>query len=121
MAEHARSRVGTDGQYLDYDLYQQAGADFWRILIALSGSRRIIATAFELEQHGHFARLRYQENKQKRPAFEMFEHGRFDIITALASRDEQAIERAITQHVTRISTHALDVLAQWRRELMPSL
>ncbi len=116
LAEQAQSKVAADGQYLDYDLYQQAGAAFWRTLIALSGSRRIIDTAFELEQHGHFARLRYQENKQKRPAFELFEHGRFEIVAALAQRDDQAIEQAITQHVKRVSTHAYDVLDQWNRE-----
>ncbi len=116
LADRARSKVGEDGQYLDYDLYQQAGAEFWRSLIALSNSHRLIATAFELEQHGHFARLRYQENKQKRPAFELFEHGRFEIVAALAQHDESAIERAIVGHVARVSSHAQDVLRQWERE-----
>ncbi len=116
LAEQARSKIGADGQYLDYDHYQQAGAAFWRILIELSGSRRIINTAFELEQHGHFARLRYQENKQKRPAFELFEQGRFDIIAALAQHDDPLIEQAIGGHVSRVSQHAQDVLSQWQRE-----
>jgi DNA-binding GntR family transcriptional regulator len=116
LADRARSKVGADGQYLDYELYQQAGAEFWRQLIALSNSRRLIETAIELEQHGHFARLRYQENKQKRPAFELFERGRFDIVAALAQHDDAAISAAITDHVARVSRHAMDVLNQWQHE-----